>query len=373
MRRSTEIFFRHRRHFLLLLLLLPALSLVAGLLIPRPYQAGASLWAAKRYDVTDDTWVTQWYKMLGVDNTAPADAQAQALMELLNSRSFDLQIAYATDLPKHVSASTAQLRDDALFTDISRNVKVQADGNNLVTITYSNADPHIALQVVTATIHTFATTSQQLALQSAGELLKADQTQLTALQASVAETEANLQAYIDKNPDLRSDLAKQAADPTYQFLSAQVTSAKTNLAQVQSQMAQLNLQLTTIGAQPDVFFSVQDAAVLVPVKTSRTQILLLALVIGIAIALLVSAVYLGLLMRADHSVFSSAEIETALSLPVLAEIPAVVFAPPVRTIFTTADGDPRLPGSVAHPVPTSLAAHHPGRSALSADPSTALR
>jgi uncharacterized protein involved in exopolysaccharide biosynthesis len=373
MRRALEIVFRQRRRFLLLLVLLPALSLVLGFLIPRPYQASATLWAAKRYEVTDATWVSEWYNMLGVNNTVPAQAQAQALMELLNSRAFDLQIASATDLPRHVSTSTFQQRDDALFADISRNVKVQADGNNLVSITYTNADPHIALQVVTATIQTFALTSQQLAVQSAQELLAMDQTQLDALQRSVADAEANLQAYVDTNPGLRNDTTKQANDSQYQFLIGQLTSAKKNAADVQAQIAQLQLQLTTIGGQADVFFSVQDAAVLVPLKTSRTQILLLALAVGLAIALVISAVYLALLTRADRSIYSEAEIETALSVPVLAEIPVVAFAPPVRTIFAAVEGDACQTDSATQLATASLAGGHFERQATSADPSAASR
>src|SRR5258706_11916279 len=116
--------------------------------------------------------------MLGVANAVPAQAQAGALTELLNSRAFALQVANATDLPKQLSGSAAtdtQQRNDALYADISHNVKAVAVGNNLVTITYSNRDAHIAQQVVAATIHTFATASEQLAVQAAQELLVADQ------------------------------------------------------------------------------------------------------------------------------------------------------------------------------------------------------
>lgn len=325
MRRVLEIFFRRQRHFLLLLVLLPLLSLVVGIFIPRPYEASASLWAAKRYDITDATWASEWYKMLGIDNTIPAQAQAGALTELLSSRAFALQVADATDLPQHVSG-TQQQRDDALVANISRNVQVTAVGNNLVTITYMNSDPHIAQQVVTATVQAFATASQQLATQAGQELLTADQTTLTALQKSAAAAEAQLNAYVKQN-------RPSPSDPIYEALSQQVTSAKQDVADVQGQIGQLQIQLSTIGSQPDAFFTVQDAAALVPAKTSRTQILLLALVVGLAIALALSALYLALLSRADQAVYSADDVKSVLAVPVLAEIPAVVLLPPVRAIF----------------------------------------
>jgi uncharacterized protein involved in exopolysaccharide biosynthesis len=373
MRRALEIFFRRQRHFLLLLVLLPLLSLAIGFFIPRPYQASASLWAAKRYDVTDATWVSEWYKMLGVENAVPAQAQADALTELLNSRAFALQVADATDLPQHVTAAIQQQRDDALFADISRNVKAEAVGNNLVTITYSNADAQLALQVVAATVQAFATTSQQLALQSGQELLATDQTQLAALQKGAAEAQANLQAYLNRNPGLRNDPNKQASDPTYQSLSGQVSIAQKDVTDLQGQIGQLQVQLTTIGSQPDALFSVQDAPVLVPSKTSRAQVLLLALAVGLAIALVVSGVYLALMMRADRAVYSAADVRLALAVPVLAEIPAVVFSPPVRAFFAIVDGGAHPTGDAAQSSAAALATHDSGRHTVAGGPSTDSR
>ncbi len=195
MRRALEIIFRQQWRFLLLVTLLPALSLAIGFFIPRPYQASTSIWAANRYDVTNATWVSQWYTILGVANEIPAQAQADALTELLNTRAFALQVANATDLPKQMSTATPQQRDDALYADISHSVTVAAAGNNLVVITCTNADAHIALQVVGATVQVFAKASQQLAMQAGQELLTTDQKQLSALQNAANDAEANLKAY----------------------------------------------------------------------------------------------------------------------------------------------------------------------------------
>lgn len=347
MRRALEIVFRQQRRFLLLVTLLPALSLVIGFFIPRPYQASTSIWAANRYDITNASWVSQWYKILGVDNAVPAQAQADALTELLSTRAFALQVANATDLPKQMSSSSQQARDDVLYADISRNVKVVAAGNNLVEITYVGADQHIALQVVGATVQTFAKVSQQLAVQSGQELLSADQAQLGALQNAATKAAADLQAYRNAHP--RETASEQANDPQYQTLSQLVTSANNDVQALEGQIGQLQLQLATLGAQTDTFFTVQDAPALIPSPTSRTQTLLLALAVGLAVALAIASLYLTLLMRADHAAYSAADIKSCLPVPVLAEIPAVVIAPPIRAIFATAEASAPSAGPSAGP------------------------
>jgi len=353
MRRALEIVFRQQRQFLLLVTLLSALSLVIGFFIPRPYQASASIWAANRYNLTDATWASQWYRILGVDNGVPAQVQAGALTELLNTRAFALQVANATDLPKRMSTASQQQRDDALYADISHNVKVAVAGNNLVLITYTNADAHIALQMVGATVQAFAKASQQLAVQSGQELLTADQAQLAALQNAANQAVADLQAYRAAHP--RETPSEQANDPQYQTLSQQVTNANNYVQSLQSQIGQLQLQLATIGWQPDAFFTVQDTPAMIPSPTSRAQTLLLALAVGLAVALAIASLYLAAVMRADHAVYIAADVKSCLSVPVLAEIPAVVIAPPIRALFATVDGSVLRVSDAVGPAPAPLA------------------
>lgn len=355
MRRALEIVFRQWRLFVLLLILLPVLSLAIGFTMPQSYQASATLWAANRFNSTNAASAPQWYVMLSDTTITPSQAEAAALTELLGSRTFALQVAHAAGLSEHTSgATTPQQVDNALFAEISHNVKVQSVGNNIVTITYTNANAQLATKVVAATMQTFATTTQQLALQTAKELLSADQTSLSGLQKSADDATAALYTFLSQHRSEASDYAKLNADANYQYLSAQVASAKQNVADVQSQVNQLQIQIATIGSQPDAFFTVQDAPT--AVKASRTMILLLALAVGLAVALVISIVYVALLMRADHSAYSAADLTDALSVPVLAEIPTVAYTPPVRTIFAILESQ----SSTASPA--SLPANHAARS-----------
>ncbi len=130
---------------------------------------------------------------------------------------------------------------------------------------------------------------------------------------------------------------------------------------MQGQIGQLQLQISTIGSEPDAVFSVQDAPTLIPSPTSRTQTLLLALAVGLAVALAIGSLYLTLLMRADHAVYSAADVKSSLSVPVLAEIPAVVIAPTIRAIFATADSRAPGAGDTLGSAPIPLSSGRAGR------------
>src|SRR5215472_11846218 len=114
MTKVFEICFR-RKWALLTLLVLPLLvSLAIAYKLPRQYQASAGLWALRRYEIIGATGPES-----DLTNT-PATTQATTLQELLQSRSFALAVAYATDLPRHISASSSdpQALQDALYTNI---------------------------------------------------------------------------------------------------------------------------------------------------------------------------------------------------------------------------------------------------------------
>src|SRR5260370_442274 len=100
---------------LFLLLLLPGLSVALVYFLPRSYQASTSLWALRRYIIIGATGPEPDLQ------ATPAETQATALNELLQSRSFALTVANATSLASTLSASVrqdAQQRDDALYQDI---------------------------------------------------------------------------------------------------------------------------------------------------------------------------------------------------------------------------------------------------------------
>src|SRR5438046_290398 len=127
---------------------------IAYFYFPRTYQTTASLCAFRRYEVIGATGLES-------DLTAtPAQTQATALYELLQSRSFALIVAKGTDLAPTLSLSPnvladPQLLDDALFNEISHHVVVTPQGYNLYTISYINRNSQVAQHIVAGAIQQF--------------------------------------------------------------------------------------------------------------------------------------------------------------------------------------------------------------------------
>ena len=104
----------------------------------------------------------------------PADTQATALTEFLQTRTTALAIAKAANVASTLNLSDSvrsnpALLDDALYDEISRHMTVTVQGYNLYDISYANPNPVIAQKVVDTAIQTYRVQSQDLSIaQSSG-------------------------------------------------------------------------------------------------------------------------------------------------------------------------------------------------------------
>src|SRR6266852_3908408 len=166
--RTLEVIF-HRPLRLLILFMLPPLMCVGVVYfaVPHTYKSTASLWALHGFEIIG----------LTVTNSnpppIPADSQANALSELLQTRVFALRVAREANLASTLDQSVqsdSQRRDNAMFQDISQHVTVQAQGNNLFLIAYANRNPQVAQHVVAAIIRNYSEQIQELFLVQAQSL-----------------------------------------------------------------------------------------------------------------------------------------------------------------------------------------------------------
>src|SRR6185312_12722823 len=178
MTKVIEILFRNKGKLLALLLLPILVSGVVVFFLPRTYQATARLWALQRYAVISATGIES-----DIQSTE-AMTQATALNEFLQTKSFDLAVAKDTDLAKHMGISQSDTQDlqDALYAEISTHVVVTPSSQYLFVITYSNANPSVAMQVVKAVIAHYGEESAAYASAEGAQLLSSYQGQLTAAQ-----------------------------------------------------------------------------------------------------------------------------------------------------------------------------------------------
>lgn len=315
--RVLESVFRRPLQFLLLLIVLPLLGVaVVYVTFPRTYPAAATLWAFHRYEVIGLTGPETDV------NSTPAETQATALSELLQSRVFALSVANATALPSTLSAATranSQLQDDALVTEISQHVTVTAQGYNLFTITYINKNAQVAQQVVQSTIHNFAVQSQGFSIVEAQLLLEGDQTQLINAKHAAAQavtTEAN---YIAAHTNLTQ--SQLLTDPQYTLLHAQSQQAQATVANIQASIDTVNQEINAGGNSSESLFKVLDAPVVPFIPVSRMKDYLIGGGVGLAVALLAFILYVIISSRRDRTIYNPLDLQQIIALPIVMQVP----------------------------------------------------
>jgi uncharacterized protein involved in exopolysaccharide biosynthesis len=317
MLRTLEVVFRGPLRLFTLIVVVPVLAVSIAFLLPRTYQATASLWALQRYSVIGATGPESDL------NSTPAQTQADALEELLQSRAFALQVANATTLPATLDASTRadpSRRDDALFQEISTRVLATAEGYNLYTVTYTNHSASLAQSVVQQTINLFATQSQQLAVTEGQRLLAVYRAQLPAAQQAAETTAAAVQQYLQAHTqEVASNTL--ANDAQYNLLVTEAQQAATNLVNLRNQIAAIQLQISTQTTGNSPLFLVQDPPQVPSRAVSRTKLLAEAGAAGVVLALLAAALYVIVQTRRDRALYTVRDVHKATGLPVMLQVP----------------------------------------------------
>lgn len=282
-------------------------------LMPRSYQATASLWAFHRYEVIGTTGPESDLQ------STPAETQATALTELLQVHAFALSVADATSLPSTLPANVQAdpaARDLALVTNVSK-VQVAAQAYNLFVITYTNTNWRVAQQVVQAVIKNFGLQSQGFSVVEAQQLLAGLQTQLAKAQQAASNAVAAESKYIAAHPSLsKTDLLN---DPQYQLLQAQAQDAQTALTNVQTNIATINQEISAQGTGSDNLFKVLDTPAVQGV--SRTKSYLMGGGVGLGLAIAGCLLYVIFATRRDRSVYTPLDLQKAAGLPVVMQLP----------------------------------------------------
>ncbi|HEY7832323.1 MAG TPA: hypothetical protein VIG30_02055 [Ktedonobacterales bacterium] len=315
LRKTLEVIFGHLRQLFALVALPVVLSLGVVYVLPRTYQATATLWALRRYEIIGATGPEA--DLL----SSPSTTQATALQELLQTRTFALAVASDANLAATLDSTlraNAQARDDALFQDISKGVIVTDQGYNLFTITYINQSPTISQQVVQATIKNYGLQSSGYSIAEGQQLLAAYQSQLTTAKQNAASAAQASAQYLR---DHGLTAAQAAVDPEYQLLNGQAQQAQANLLNLQNAISQVNQELTTIGTGADGLFLIIDAPQVPDRAVSRLKNILLGGGVGLGLALLACALYILVLVRRNHAILSPGEAERLTQLPVVMQLP----------------------------------------------------
>ncbi len=351
MKRALEAVFRHPFQLLILIVLLPVIGVGAAyLLVPRTYSSSASLWALHRYEVIGATGPES-------DLTStPAQTQATALQDLLQTRSFALDVLRGIDIEPTLHLSQSVLNDpqqleDALFSEISKNVTVVAQGYNLFSLNYHNRDPRIAQQVVLAVIRNYGLQSLSLSVAEGKDILTTYQTELQNAQQQESAAVAAEAQYVSAHPDLSP--TKLSSDPQYQSLDAQRIQAQQNVQTVQTNINTIQQTIGSQGSNSNALYQVIDSPQVATQADSRSKGELTGGGIGLGLALLADMIYLIIVVRRDRAVYSANDLLGVVDIPVVMQLPKLL--PASVTVLTNRGGNDR--GAVLLDRPSNANGH----------------
>jgi hypothetical protein len=327
-RRTLEVIFRHPWQLIILLVLCPVIGVAtAYVLVPRTYSSTASLWALHRYEVISPDGPESDL------NSTPAETQATALTDLLQTHAFVTLITSGIDLAPSLGLNPATLTSEQLqmdiFNNISKNVAIASPGYNLFTVTYTNRSPQIAYQIVSAIVKKFGPESATFSTQEGNDLLTSYNTQLQQAKQQESQAVAAEEQYIAANRNLSE--TQLQADPEYQQLNAAVTQAQTNVQNLETAITTIQESLGSNG-QVNSLYQVVDAPQVPTVPTSRSKDFLVGGGVGLGVAILVAVIYLLFLVRGNRAIYSAYDLQDAVAVPVLFQLPT--FTPTAISLLT---------------------------------------
>jgi uncharacterized protein involved in exopolysaccharide biosynthesis len=305
--------------YLIPLLLIPTAGTIYGMRKSSTYESTAKLFVTKQTILK---------------NLAPNDENIFAstaqnvsdqMSQLLQSSSFLKDVAQDTSLNANHSLddpsdSADQTTDQGLtpaqgaaVSRIAGSITVSANQTlNLVFITSDDSNPRVAQELATGVIKEFnvfyAKQQKDYLTATRAELTK----QLTDITAKRDKDTQDKTDYENSHPNVLRDPAATTADPRYKTLVDQVNADLASLASVNSDIAEIDLQLTQVNAGTPYNLTVQDPPTLPrqqTVKVSKVVIYPIGALVGL---LALMAIIAGIQTKLDRKVYNRQDIESIL-------------------------------------------------------------
>jgi len=301
---------RHRLQLLLVVFLPMLIGTGIAYLLPREYQATATLWALHNYNTLTAT---------NIDANSldtPAESQATALSEMLQTRSFALAVAQEAKL---ASSLGGDVTDDTLISAVSQSAQVTAQAYDLFTIQYTSTDPVVAQRVVQAIIDQYNQEIKDTASAEGQNLLQPYQVQLTQAQQDAQNAQDTQNQYLAAHP--QETPSQLQTDPAYQQLHLQVQQAQQKVQALQDIINALEQQIASHTTIANGLYRVLDAPT-VPTKPAlRTKTLLIGGATGLLLGLIAATLLTVLMMRSDRKIYTRGDLREVTATPVVMELP----------------------------------------------------
>lgn len=323
-RRYIDTFFRHAWICLLPVFVFPLAAL------------GVVKETGKTATVGANVWVNQYStKHLSYSDplATPAANVAAALLQLLQTTSFDLQVAKESPLYWATVAGRSDA-DVAAVTDLSGHVTVATNGPDLVSVTYIHKQGSVGIQLMQNILKEAPREISRLNQQQAASSIALYQHEKKTVQKHLASATRDLGSYVKKHHISPSQMAEQALfDPTFATLYQAVQSSEVALQHTDDLLSQASPQLSS-GSTIQVI----DSPSLRPSSTGK-KTLVLDMGIGLVLGLFLSGLFVVWKTASDPSLRNPQEVEELVGLPILACVPYT--GKPVRKHGATQTGDGR--------------------------------
>lgn len=332
--------------YLPLLLIIPALVTLYAKDQLTVYASSAYVYV--QAPVTPDGQSSEFNQYL-----TPAQNGANAMIEQMGSAKFVLAVANATDLKKYdlSNIQTAQTIVGRVQSEVT--ITPSTVGQNALTVTVQDKNPHLAQQIAAAVIQQFIAYYMQheVALDKQQESILT--AQLQSIKAQVAQDIARVSQYEQAHPGVNT---QQTTDPQLAQLEQQLTQDQATQTTLSQKLRVYQDDETAATSGVSSIFQVQDQPQVPISPTLQKKKLLVYTGGGLAGALVLIALLAFIEARVDRKVYSSQDLRSITdSLEI--EAPTIEAIPLLHTIGKRSgrgdDADSEFSG-VLVPVLTAL-------------------
>ncbi len=334
--RYLEVFFRHKIALSGLIVLSLVVSTVVVMLMPRNYQATASLWF-DHGPIPDNSALAS--------AMTPADLATAAFHEMLNTRDFDIKVGRRGPLatyyettgnfpnsdpvtpivhwlerrPAPTGLTQTALVDNGIVLTLQKYVVVTPTEPQEVGLSFNFSDSTVAAGTLQAFIDQFEEQVKASALATAQGTLDFYNTQVTSQLKVVQGADAAVASYLANHPELRAQ--NPPPDPTYAGLVQADDLARQDYAALTKKVDQAKLDVASL-QQPGPFgFRIVDLPQAPISSSGLLKSVLFGVGGGLAVGLLLVGVICFILVAADDSIRRGSDLQLSLGVRVIGEVP----------------------------------------------------
>jgi|SRR5450759_1384718 len=342
MTRYLEVFFRHKVALASLMLLSLVVSTLVVMILPRTYQATASLWF-DHSPIPDSS---------AVDSAlTPADQATAIFHEMLNTRDFDVNVGRRGPLadyfdstgnfpqsdpvtplvhwlegkPPPSGATRTALVDNGVMTTLQKYVLIAPTEPQEVSLTFDFGNATVAAGTLKAFIDQFEEQVKATALVTAQGSVDFYDAQVSSQLKVAQAADAAVAGYLAGHPELRVSIPPP--DPTYASLQQADDLARQNYAALTKKLDQARLDVATLQQPGPNGFRIVDSPQAPLSSSGLLKSVMFGVGGGLAVGLLLVAVICFLLVAADDSVRRGADLKRSLSVRVIGEVPLLTARP----------------------------------------------